>query len=69
MSLGPTELIDLGKIAGIVGFAGGEANLDAVVQPRGYRLLSGLKAVPQGRRRPAGGPLRRAAVPDGGHHR
>jgi diadenylate cyclase len=47
VSLGPTELIDLGKIAGIVGFAGGEANLDAVVQPRGYRLLSGLKAVPK----------------------
>ena len=47
VSLGPTELIDLGKIAAIVGFAGGEANLDAVVQPRGYRLLSGLKAVPK----------------------
>ncbi|WP_411375208.1 DNA integrity scanning diadenylate cyclase DisA [Arthrobacter sp. MPF02] len=46
-NLGPTELIDLGKISGIVGFAGGEANLDAVVQPRGYRLLSGLKAVPK----------------------
>jgi diadenylate cyclase len=47
LNLGPTELIDLSKIAGIIGFAGGVDTLDAVVQPRGYRLLSGLKAVPK----------------------
>jgi diadenylate cyclase len=47
LNLGPTELIDLGKISGIIGFAGGVDTLDAVVQPRGYRLLSGLKAVPK----------------------
>ena len=34
-----------GKISGIIGFAGGVDKLDAIVQPRGYRLLSGLKAV------------------------
>ena len=47
LNLGPTELIDLSRIAGIIGFAGGVDTLDAVVQPRGYRLLSGLKAVPK----------------------
>ncbi|HKU29624.1 DNA integrity scanning diadenylate cyclase DisA [Arthrobacter sp. NyZ413] len=47
LELGPTELIDLGKIAGIIGFAGGLDVLDAGVQPRGYRLLSGLKSVPK----------------------
>jgi diadenylate cyclase len=41
-----TELIDLGKIASVVGFTPGTDSLDAVVQPRGYRLLSGIKAVP-----------------------
>ncbi len=47
LNLGPTELIDLSKIAHIIGFAGGVEQLDAVVQPRGYRLLSGLKSVPK----------------------
>ncbi|MDQ0030768.1 DNA integrity scanning diadenylate cyclase DisA [Arthrobacter bambusae] len=47
LDLSPTELIDLGKIAGIIGFAGGMDVLDAGVQPRGYRLLSGLKSVPK----------------------
>ncbi|BCW04014.1 MULTISPECIES: DNA integrity scanning diadenylate cyclase DisA [Micrococcaceae] len=47
LNLGPTELIDLSRIAGIIGFAGGVEQLDAVVQPRGYRLLSGLKSVPK----------------------
>jgi diadenylate cyclase len=41
------EDIDGAVIAGIIGFAGGVDTLDAVVQPRGYRLLSGLKAVPR----------------------
>jgi diadenylate cyclase len=47
LNLGPTELIDLSRIAHIIGFAGGVEQLDAVVQPRGYRLLSGLKSVPK----------------------
>ncbi|MFC8039829.1 DNA integrity scanning diadenylate cyclase DisA [Paenarthrobacter sp. NPDC057355] len=47
LNLGPTELIDLSRIAHIIGFAGGVEQWDAVVQPRGYRLLSGLKSVPK----------------------
>jgi diadenylate cyclase len=45
--LSSVDLIDLNKIAGILGYAGGTETLDAVVQPRGYRLISGLKSVPR----------------------
>lgn len=41
-----TDLIDLGKIASVVGFQPGTDSLEAVVQPHGYRLLSSIKAVP-----------------------
>lgn len=41
-----TDLLDLNKIAGVVGFSGSDS-LEAVVQPRGYRLLSGIKSVPR----------------------
>lgn len=47
MQLGPAELIDLSKIANIVGLTSGQDSLEAVIQPHGYRLLSGLKAVPR----------------------
>ncbi|MFC8303441.1 DNA integrity scanning diadenylate cyclase DisA [Specibacter sp. NPDC057265] len=40
------DLIDLSLIAGRVGLASGNDSLDAIIQPRGYRLVSGLKAVP-----------------------
>ena len=40
------DLIDLSLIADIVGLASGNDSLDAIIQPRGYRLVSGLKAVP-----------------------
>lgn len=46
-ALSATDLIDLNRIAGILGYAGGEATLDAVVEPRGYRLITGLKPVPR----------------------
>lgn len=42
-----TELIDLGRIAGIVGLMESGNSLDSVIHPRGYRLLSGFKAVPR----------------------
>ncbi len=40
------DLIDLSLIAGVVGLISGNDSLDAIIQPRGYRLVSGLKAVP-----------------------
>ncbi len=40
------DLIDLSLIGGIVGLTSGNDSLDAIIQPRGYRLVSGLKAVP-----------------------
>lgn len=40
------DLIDLNLIAGVVGLVTGHDSLDAIIQPRGYRLVSGLKAVP-----------------------
>ncbi|WP_269937823.1 DNA integrity scanning diadenylate cyclase DisA [Arthrobacter sp. HY1533] len=40
------SLIDLSLIANIVGLASGNDSLEAIIQPRGYRLVSGLKAVP-----------------------
>ncbi|GHG60451.1 DNA integrity scanning protein DisA [Sinomonas cellulolyticus] len=47
MELSSVDLIDLNKIAAVLGYAGGTETLDAVVQPRGYRLISGLKPVPR----------------------
>jgi diadenylate cyclase len=41
-----TDLIDLGTIASVLGFNPSSDSLDAVVQPKGFRLLSGIKAVP-----------------------
>lgn len=41
-----TDLIDLGTIASVLGFNQSTDSLDAVVQPKGYRLLSGIKAMP-----------------------
>ncbi len=41
-----TDLIDLGTIASVLGFNPSTDSLEAVVQPKGYRLLSGIKAVP-----------------------
>lgn len=40
------DLIDLSLIAGSVGLITGHDSLEAMIQPRGYRLVSGLKAVP-----------------------
>ncbi|MBG0739899.1 DNA integrity scanning protein DisA [Paeniglutamicibacter antarcticus] len=45
--IGPTELIDLSRIANIVGLTTGPESLEAIIGPRGYRLVSGLKAVPR----------------------
>ena len=47
MDLTSVDLIDLNRIAAILGYAGGSESLDALVQPRGYRLISGLKPVPR----------------------
>ncbi|MFQ4147956.1 DNA integrity scanning diadenylate cyclase DisA [Arthrobacter sp. LAPM80] len=41
------DLIDLNLIASIVGLPSGNDALEAIIQPRGYRLVSGLKAVPR----------------------
>ncbi|MFC3300938.1 DNA integrity scanning protein DisA [Arthrobacter agilis] len=41
-----TDLIDLGTIASVLGFNPSVDSLEAVIQPKGYRLLSGIKAVP-----------------------
>jgi diadenylate cyclase len=41
-----TDLIDLGTIASVLGFNPSTDSLEAVIQPKGYRLLSGIKAVP-----------------------
>lgn len=40
------DLIDLSLIANVVGLTSGNDSLDGIIQPRGYRLVSGLKAVP-----------------------
>ncbi len=40
------NLIDLSLIANAVGLIAGNDSIDAMIQPRGYRLVSGLKAVP-----------------------
>ncbi|GAA1905779.1 DNA integrity scanning diadenylate cyclase DisA [Arthrobacter gandavensis] len=44
--LSSSDMVDLGKIAAVVGFQPGQDSLEAVVQPRGYRLLSNIKSVP-----------------------
>ncbi|BBE21228.1 DNA integrity scanning protein DisA [Arthrobacter sp. MN05-02] len=41
-----TDLIDLGTIASVLGFNPSVDSLEAVIQPKGFRLLSGIKAVP-----------------------
>ncbi len=41
-----TDLIDLGTIASVLGFNPSVDSLEAVIQPKGYRLLSGIKTVP-----------------------
>ncbi|MHA7209338.1 DNA integrity scanning diadenylate cyclase DisA [Arthrobacter sp. MDT1-65] len=41
-----TDLIDLGTIASVLGFNPSLDSLEAVIQPKGFRLLSGIKAVP-----------------------
>lgn len=47
MEFSSLDLIDLNRIAQVVGFASGADSLEAVVHPRGYRLLSGIKSVPR----------------------
>lgn len=45
-----TELVDLGGIAKLLGFATGSGGVDVLdrhVQPRGYRLLAGLGTLPR----------------------
>lgn len=41
------DMIDLGKISTVLGFTPGTDSLDAVLHPKGYRLLAGIKAVPR----------------------
>jgi diadenylate cyclase len=41
------DMVDLGKIASILGITPGIDSLDAVVHPKGHRLLAGIKAVPR----------------------
>ncbi len=47
-SLSNEELVDLTKIAKIMGFTGYNENLDKPTSPRGYRLLSKIHKLPQG---------------------
>ncbi|WP_166347532.1 DNA integrity scanning diadenylate cyclase DisA [Phytoactinopolyspora limicola] len=44
-ALSATELLDLGSVAGALGFTGGD-QLDAAVSPRGYRLLARVPRLP-----------------------
>lgn len=46
-ALDSTDLIDLGKFASILGVTPGIDSLEAVVAPKGYRLLAGIKSVPR----------------------
>ena len=39
-------MIDPGTIASVLGFNPSLDSLEAVIQPKGYRLLSGIKAMP-----------------------
>ncbi len=47
-SLSNEELVDLTKIAKIMGFSGYNENLDKPTSPKGYRLLSKIHKLPQG---------------------
>ncbi|HXD28783.1 MAG TPA: DNA integrity scanning diadenylate cyclase DisA [Arthrobacter sp.] len=42
-----TDMIDLGRISTVLGFTPGIDSLEAVVHPKGFRLLAGIKAVPR----------------------
>lgn len=46
-SFSSTDMIDLGKISTVLGFTPGMDSLDAVVHPKGYRLVATIKAVPR----------------------
>ena len=41
------HLVDLGQIAMLLGFPEGASDLDRHVEPRGFRLLSGITSLPQ----------------------
>ncbi|MBX6371286.1 MAG: DNA integrity scanning protein DisA [Acidothermus sp.] len=45
-ALSPTELLDLGTVARVMGFGGGADVLDAPATPRGYRLLAKVPRLP-----------------------
>ena len=46
-NLDSTDLIDLGKFAAILGISPGIDSLEAVVAPKGHRLLAGISSVPR----------------------
>ena len=46
-ALDSPHLVDLGQIAILLGFPGGASDLDHHVEPRGFRLLSGITSLPQ----------------------
>jgi diadenylate cyclase len=46
-ALSSTDMIDLSRIASILGFAADTDPLETVVHPQGYRLLAGIKSVPR----------------------
>ena len=57
-TLSPTELVDPGAVAAVLGLGTGE-HLDGAVAPRGYRLLAKVPRLPGLRGRPARRALRR----------
>ncbi|WP_275587715.1 DNA integrity scanning diadenylate cyclase DisA [Pseudoglutamicibacter cumminsii] len=46
-ALDSPHLVDLGQIAMLLGFPDGASDLDHHVEPRGFRLLSGITSLPQ----------------------
>ncbi|MEE1622091.1 DNA integrity scanning diadenylate cyclase DisA [Zafaria sp. Z1313] len=42
-----TEMIDLSRIATVLGVTPGTDSLEAIVHPKGFRLVAGIKAVPR----------------------
>ena len=44
-NLSPTDLVDPGSVAGVLGLGAGE-HLDGAVAPRGYRLLAKVPRLP-----------------------
>lgn len=46
-SFSSNDMIDLGRISTVLGFTPGTDSLEAVVHPKGFRLLASLKAVPR----------------------